>query len=425
MNMAKVISQFFVDLGYPFKNLRWSWGARRDDAILLRTWDDEYLFKEKKLRVLDKADVDAQSDSYGLDERIVQLRALWEGGLAGYTVIATAKDKDAQTREIASYRDDVVFPLLRLEQTENQDIVAIVGKPVPVAELGQHALTHRTAPGSGEFPVDDSQRSGLSTDSYHDKLPGVRAWLIEVSRARGTLTYSDVMNRFALTFYPLRNAMSRLGHDCKNAGEPILTSLIVDKETLRCSPGFFDEFHVDDVERERCYRYWAPTLATGATTGTTAPAHSTRLPPTPAPAPLRSPAQVAAFEQQVARFAKVQVRPEQGPFREAVFRACDGRCVISGCAVPEAVEAAHLLGRDWRQGHNEGSDGILLRRDLHTLYDRGLLQISGSGKVVLSDEIVDYYGEFEGAVAATRGAILTPSTQCKTPANAGADNTAV
>jgi len=115
--VAKVISQFFADLRHPLRNLRWSWGARRNDSILLRTWDDEYAFKEKKLRVLDKVDVDDRSDSFGLDERIVHLKALWGGGLAGYTVIATAKDKQAATREIASYRDDVVFPLLRLEQT--------------------------------------------------------------------------------------------------------------------------------------------------------------------------------------------------------------------------------------------------------------------------------------------------------------------
>jgi hypothetical protein len=112
--VAKVISQFFADLGHPLRNLRWSWGARHNDSILLRTWDDEYAFKEKKLRLLDKVDVDVRSDSFGLDERIVQLKALWGGGLAGYTVIATAKDKHAATREIASYRDDAVFPLIRL-----------------------------------------------------------------------------------------------------------------------------------------------------------------------------------------------------------------------------------------------------------------------------------------------------------------------
>lgn len=53
--------------------------------------------------------------------------------------------------------------------------------------------------------------------------------------------------------------------------------------------------------------------------------------------------------------------------------ACNGRCVISGCDVPESLEAAHLIGMDWRQGQNHATDGILLRRDLPTLYNRELL----------------------------------------------------
>lgn len=71
---------------------------------------------------------------------------------------------------------------------------------------------------------------------------------------------------------------------------------------------------------------------------------------------------------------------------------------MSGCAVPEALEAAHLIGRDWRQGHNSATDGILLRRDLHNLYDRGLLVVNDEGQVKLSGKVMAYYGEFNGAV---------------------------
>lgn len=391
--MKKVISQFFVDLGYPLRNIRWSWGARSEDVILLRTWDDEYAFKERKLRVLDMADTNRPSESFGLDERIVQLKALWGGGVAGYTVIATAKDKDANPREIVAYREDAVFALSRLGQNPNGDIVAFVGDLIPISALAQHALTHRTASGEGMFPVDDAQRSGLSTDSYKQKIPAIRAWLIEVCHARETVTYSDVMNRFALTFYPLRNAMSRLGHDCKDAGQPIITAVIVDKDTHRCSQGLFDEFHIenDELERDRCFTYWAQKGESVPATPHSASSANGRAGP------------ADDLERRAARFAQVQIRPDQGPFREAVFRACGGRCVVSGCAVPEALEAAHLLGRDWRQGHNSTTDGILLRRDLHNLYDRGLLLISDDGLVELSCDVLAYYGEFNGTVVTFSG----------------------
>ena len=92
-----------------------------------------------------------------------------------------------------------------------------------------------------------------------------------------------------------------------------------------------------------------------------------------------------------ARFARVQVRPQQVAFRLAVFRACGGRCVVSGCDVPEALEAAHLRDRDWRAGHNAAADGILLRRDLHALYDSGLLHIEPDGSFTLSEPVREHY----------------------------------
>ena len=101
-------------------------------------------------------------------------------------------------------------------------------------------------------------------------------------------------------------------------------------------------------------------------------------------------------EQRAARFAQVEVRSQQSAFRNAVYRACQGRCVVSGCSVPEALDAAHVKGRRWRLGHNTAEDGILLRRDLHALYDRGLLQIDADSLVVLDTSVRRYYGEFEG-----------------------------
>ena len=103
------------------------------------------------------------------------------------------------------------------------------------------------------------------------------------------------------------------------------------------------------------------------------------------------------LETEFQRFSQVQVRPHQASFREAVFRKCDGKCVISGCDVPEAVEAAHLSGRSWREGHNSSEDGILLRRDLHALYDAGLLKISDEGLVHLDSTVGSHYQQFEGA----------------------------
>jgi hypothetical protein len=106
------------------------------------------------------------------------------------------------------------------------------------------------------------------------------------------------------------------------------------------------------------------------------------------------------FKDREQRFALVQVRTEQSAFRLAVFRAYRGRCPISDCEVPEALEAAHFRGRDWREGDNAAHDGILLRRDLHALYDSGLLEMASDRTIHIAPEALRDYEEFDGLVIA-------------------------
>lgn len=383
MATPKAISKFFLELGFKLRNVQWSWGARNGDSILLRTWQDGYDGRQKRVAVLDAPDEYVARDSFGLDERIGHLKSLWLGEAAGYTVIMEAVDTEANPRKIKGYREDVVWVISHLELCADNSVVAVLSGIIPVGELKTHQLTHRTAPAVGPFPVDDAERTGVSTEGYQQKIPAIRNWLIGVCREHGTVTYSDVMQRFGLTFYPLRNTMSRLGHDCKAAAEPIITALIVDKETGLCSAGLAAEFGVADdaKERERCYAHWGVGLQ-----DTTATAPSIVMPAT----------EDDELAERAKRFAQVEVRPDQQAFRKAVFMACGGACVVSGCDVPEALDAAHLEGRDWRQGHNSATDGILLRKDLHALYDRGLLRLA-NGRVELDACTRPHYADLNGA----------------------------
>ncbi|WP_422086827.1 HNH endonuclease [Variovorax sp.] len=230
-------------------------------------------------------------------------------------------------------------------------------------------------------------KTGVSTDAFQLKIPVMRALFEDVCSAKGTLTYTDVMERFGLTFYPLTSALGRLGHDCKREGEPIITAIVVDAKTRRCSDGILKEFGVydDEGERQKCYAYWGGESSRAST-----------IPPAGTPLAANQPAD--DLEQRAARFAQVEVRTQQAAFRLAVFRACEGRCAVTGCDVPEALEAAHLSGRSWRSGHNAAEDGILLRCDLHTLYDRGLLVIDDAGQVQLNSRVLQHYREWDGAV---------------------------
>ena len=91
-----------------------------------------------------------------------------------------------------------------------------------------------------------------------------------------------------------------------------------------------------------------------------------------------------------ARFGTVELRTRQAEFRNKIFAKFNGRCPISGCDVPSALEAAHLGAKGgWRTNHTEG---ILLRKDLHALMDAGMLQII-DGVVSVEGQ---HYQQFNG-----------------------------
>ncbi len=68
----------------------------------------------------------------------------------------------------------------------------------------------------------------------------------------------------------------------------------------------------------------------------------------------------------------ISLRQGQPEFRRQVLEAFGRRCMVTGCSAEEVLEAAHI--RPYRGEHTNGvENGLLLRADIHTLFDRGLL----------------------------------------------------
>ena len=70
----------------------------------------------------------------------------------------------------------------------------------------------------------------------------------------------------------------------------------------------------------------------------------------------------------------IKERRGQRKFRDSLLRAYNSRCAISLCAIVDVLESAHIYpyrGPDT----NTVTNGILLRADLHTLFDCGLISI--------------------------------------------------
>ncbi len=382
------ITKFLARLGFPLHNTRWSWGARSDLGVLLTTWTDDLDESSRFVRVIGWRS-QARSPA-GLNERLDHLRTLWSGGLAGYAVLATAQDIKAQPRKIQSYDSENVRAIVSLTALPDGSIWAELGENVSVKRLKKHAASHRLLPGEGAFPIDrvPSKAFKASSAAYVAKLPAMRQWLIDVAGRRGTVTYAEARAPFGLRTLEHRHAMDRIGHECLDAGEPILTSLIVDEATGRCSEGFVKEFRRDDVEeRQDCYAFWSPHGDSG-----TAPSSESSVVAKSALGAGTAPDCV--LRERAARFAKAAARPEQAAFRRRVFLAHDGACVVTGCMIPEALDAAHRDGRDWRLGHNSGADGLLLRKDIHALYDARLVSIDEHGTVTFRPDVEPHYRDY-------------------------------
>ena len=82
-------------------------------------------------------------------------------------------------------------------------------------------------------------------------------------------------------------------------------------------------------------------------------------------------------------------RRGQHKFRKSLIAAYGGHCAITGCSVAPLLEAAHItpyLGPET----NAVTNGLLLRADIHTLWDLGLIAVDPKAHTVwVSAEITD------------------------------------
>lgn len=87
--------------------------------------------------------------------------------------------------------------------------------------------------------------------------------------------------------------------------------------------------------------------------------------------------------------ASIVQRRGQDEFRKRLLEAYGNRCAITRCNVEEALEAVHIVpyrGPDT----NHPSNGLLLRADIHTLFDLGLIAIDTKSMTVLLKSILSH-----------------------------------
>ncbi|KQZ44690.1 hypothetical protein ASD63_33150 [Ensifer sp. Root558] len=99
------------------------------------------------------------------------------------------------------------------------------------------------------------------------------------------------------------------------------------------------------------------------------------------------------------RFTRQEARPDQAKFRAALMQMYKRRCVISRCGVEEVLQAAHIIPfSEAVVFRDDPRNGLILRADLHALFDKFLISIHPkSREVVLASDLENTsYGQFEG-----------------------------
>ena len=82
---------------------------------------------------------------------------------------------------------------------------------------------------------------------------------------------------------------------------------------------------------------------------------------------------------------KAKIRIGQNLFRLSLLSAYQGRCAVTGTDVPEVLDAAHIQKFSENPNHAI-NNGLLLRKDIHTLFDCGYLEITEDYKVQLTEK---------------------------------------
>jgi hypothetical protein len=92
----------------------------------------------------------------------------------------------------------------------------------------------------------------------------------------------------------------------------------------------------------------------------------------------------------------IKTRRGQTGFRKALLDAFYGTCCVTGCKVEALLEAAHIIPHSAETNYSV-LNGLLLRSDIHTLFDLGLLVINEAGIVMVDSSLKNSeYFQYDG-----------------------------
>lgn len=107
---------------------------------------------------------------------------------------------------------------------------------------------------------------------------------------------------------------------------------------------------------------------------------------------------VSQLDARIKAMRSIALRLGQPKFRKTLLAAYQSRCAVTGTAIENILEAAHIISYNG-ESTNHVCNGLLLRSDIHALFDWGLLSVNPETlRVYCSEKIRQEtaYGELHG-----------------------------
>ena len=119
---------------------------------------------------------------------------------------------------------------------------------------------------------------------------------------------------------------------------------------------------------------------------------------------------VSLKDEREKRLREIVERRGQPDFRNKLIAAYSGRCAVTGCDAVAALEAAHIVPYTGPQS-NHVANGLLLRADIHTLFDLYLISIEPESMAICVAHAIKatVYAELDGQK------LLLPSNMANFP----------
>lgn len=290
---------------------------------------------------------------------------------------------------------------LRLfSQTPAHELIDALGRPNEAITSSEHATTLYLCSGHSTQRMAQEGAVPLTLESsYFDEVQrGDVIWVIQRTEAFD----ADILSR--LTVADIKRD-GRKFH-VSSAVEPPFRILSMKKHRLRAefvalpggTGGYVECERGGDMSSKfsavgRGFRTgWELTpkvagqfeAAWSAATGVAAPKPTASDAPRPTESlPGFDPDTVAGDVAKVLR--EISDRRGQSDFRDQLLRAYDARCAVTGCKAVPALEAAHIIPFSGPSTHHV-ANGLLLRSDIHTLFDLNLIRIHPVKRVIVVDK---------------------------------------